>query len=52
MASSSNGNGHTGIQLGRGSTLGLSDVRIEHGQVSPLSVLLRADDASTDEGTT
>ncbi|KAI1413046.1 glycoside hydrolase family 55 protein [Hypoxylon sp. FL1857] len=32
MASSSNGNGHTGIQLGRGSTLGLSDVRIERGQ--------------------
>ncbi|OTA97776.1 glycoside hydrolase family 55 protein [Hypoxylon sp. CO27-5] len=32
MASSSNGNGHTGIQLGRGSTLGLSDVRVERGQ--------------------
>ena len=26
--------GHTGIRLGRGSTLGLSDVRIEYGQVS------------------
>lgn len=33
MSSSSNGNGHTGILLGRGSTLGLSDVRIERGQV-------------------
>ncbi|KAI1144258.1 glycoside hydrolase family 55 protein [Hypoxylon sp. FL0543] len=32
MASSSNGNGHTGIQLGRGSTLGLADVRVERGQ--------------------
>ncbi|KAK7958621.1 glycoside hydrolase family 55 protein [Apiospora saccharicola] len=32
MASSSNGNGHTGIRLGRGSTLGLSDTRIERGQ--------------------
>ncbi|KAI1213565.1 glycoside hydrolase family 55 protein [Annulohypoxylon truncatum] len=32
MAPSSNGNGHTGIQLGRGSTLGLADVRVEHGQ--------------------
>ncbi|KAK6828307.1 glycoside hydrolase family 55 protein [Apiospora arundinis] len=32
MASSSNGKGHTGIRLGRGSTLGLSDVRIEKGQ--------------------
>jgi hypothetical protein len=32
MASSSNGNGHTGIRLGRGSTLGLADVRIEKGQ--------------------
>ncbi|KAK0610586.1 glycoside hydrolase family 55 protein [Bombardia bombarda] len=32
MASSVNGNGHSGIHLGRGSTLGLSDVRIEKGQ--------------------
>ncbi|KAI1085519.1 glycoside hydrolase family 55 protein [Whalleya microplaca] len=32
MASSSNGKGHTGIQLGRGSTLGLADVRVERGQ--------------------
>lgn len=32
MASSINGNGHTGIHLGRGSTLGLSDVRVERGQ--------------------
>ncbi|KAF3059335.1 Glucan endo-1,3-beta-glucosidase BGN13.1 [Daldinia childiae] len=32
MASPVNGNGHTGIQLGRGSTLGLADVRVEHGQ--------------------
>jgi hypothetical protein len=36
MASSVNGQGHTGIQLGRGSTLGLSDVRVERGQVSTL----------------
>ncbi len=36
MASSSNGNGHTGIQLGRGSTTALSDVRVERGQVSLL----------------
>ncbi|KAH8904793.1 glycoside hydrolase family 55 protein [Coniochaeta sp. PMI_546] len=32
MASSVNGQGHTGIQLGRGSTLGLADVRVERGQ--------------------
>ena len=32
MASSQNGNGHSGIRLGRGSTLGLSDVRVERGQ--------------------
>lgn len=32
MPQSVNGNGHTGIRLGRGSTLGLSDVRIERGQ--------------------
>ncbi|CAM1510755.1 Fc.00g082680.m01.CDS01 [Cosmosporella sp. VM-42] len=32
MASSSNGHGHTGIRLGRGSTLGLADVRVERGQ--------------------
>ncbi|ETS73587.1 Glucan endo-1,3-beta-glucosidase BGN13.1 [Pestalotiopsis fici W106-1] len=32
MASSINGVGHSGIRLGRGSTLGLSDVRIERGQ--------------------
>ncbi|KAF7518987.1 hypothetical protein G7054_g13262 [Neopestalotiopsis clavispora] len=31
MASSVNGAGHSGIRLGRGSTLGLSDVRIERG---------------------
>jgi Pectate lyase superfamily protein len=40
MASSSNGNGHSGIVLGRGSTLGLADVRVEKGQVSfPLCLL-------------
>ncbi|KAK4184355.1 glycoside hydrolase [Podospora australis] len=32
MSSSANGVGHTGIRLGRGSTLGVSDVRIERGQ--------------------
>ncbi|KAK0725005.1 glycoside hydrolase family 55 protein [Lasiosphaeris hirsuta] len=32
MPPSVNGNGHTGIRLGRGSTLGLGDVRIENGQ--------------------
>ncbi|KAI0123912.1 family 55 glycoside hydrolase [Xylariales sp. AK1849] len=32
MASSSNGQGHSGIRLGRGSTLGISDVRVERGQ--------------------
>eukprot|EP00026_Physarum_polycephalum_P004431 Phypoly_transcript_04450.p1 GENE.Phypoly_transcript_04450~~Phypoly_transcript_04450.p1 ORF type:complete len:711 (+),score=118.99 Phypoly_transcript_04450:211-2133(+) len=32
LPTSSNGNGHSGIVLGRGSTLGLSDVRIENGQ--------------------
>ncbi|KAK3187626.1 hypothetical protein K4F52_003684 [Lecanicillium sp. MT-2017a] len=32
MPSSSGGNGHTGIRLSRGSTLGVSDVRIERGQ--------------------
>ncbi|KAK3346044.1 glycoside hydrolase family 55 protein [Lasiosphaeria hispida] len=32
MPQSVNGNGHTGIKLGRGSTLGLGDVRIENGQ--------------------
>ncbi|KAK3314140.1 family 55 glycoside hydrolase [Apodospora peruviana] len=32
MPQSVNGNGHTGIRLGRGSTLGLADVRIERGQ--------------------
>lgn len=32
MASSQGGNGHTGIRLDQGSTLGLSDVRIERGQ--------------------
>ncbi|PFH60339.1 hypothetical protein XA68_11116 [Ophiocordyceps unilateralis] len=31
MAETSGDNGHSGIHLGRGSTLGLSDVRIEHG---------------------
>ncbi len=34
MPKSSNGAGHTGIQLGRGSTLGLADVTIENGLVS------------------
>ena len=32
MPKSNNGNGHTGILLGRGSTLGLADIRIEGGQ--------------------
>ncbi|KAH7161867.1 family 55 glycoside hydrolase [Dactylonectria macrodidyma] len=32
LASSQNNQGHTGIRLGRGSTLGLADVRIEKGQ--------------------
>ncbi|KAJ4862845.1 pectate lyase superfamily protein domain-containing protein [Trichoderma breve] len=32
MSSSSGGNGHTGIRMGRGSTLGLADVRVERGQ--------------------
>ncbi|KAK0671590.1 glycoside hydrolase family 55 protein [Cercophora samala] len=32
MPRSKAGNGHTGIKLGRGSTLGVSDVRIESGQ--------------------
>ncbi|KAK1752889.1 glycoside hydrolase [Echria macrotheca] len=32
MSSSVNGKGHSGIRLGRGSTLGLSDVRVERGQ--------------------
>jgi hypothetical protein len=32
MPPSNNGNGHSGIQLGRGSTLGVSDVRIQNGQ--------------------
>jgi len=32
MPSSSGGEGHTGIRLGRGSTLGLADVRVERGQ--------------------
>ncbi|KAK2589625.1 hypothetical protein QQS21_012696 [Conoideocrella luteorostrata] len=31
MPTSQNGNGHTGIRLGRGSTLGLADVRVERG---------------------
>lgn len=39
MAYSSNGNGHTGIHLGRGSTLGLADVRIEKGQVCHFVIL-------------
>jgi hypothetical protein len=38
MASSVNGKGHTGIRLGRGSTLGLADVRVERGQVSLLKI--------------
>lgn len=33
MPSASNGQGHSGIKLGRGSTLGLSDIRIEKGLV-------------------
>jgi hypothetical protein len=33
MASSVNGNGHSGIRLGRGSTLTLADIRVERGQV-------------------
>lgn len=32
MPSSADGKGHTGIKLGRGSTLGLADVRVEKGQ--------------------
>ncbi|KAK4221938.1 glycoside hydrolase [Podospora fimiseda] len=32
MPMSLNGNGHTGIRMGRGSSLGVSDVRIEGGQ--------------------
>ncbi|KAK4194158.1 pectin lyase fold/virulence factor, partial [Triangularia verruculosa] len=32
MPRSSGGNGHSGMRLGRGSTLGVSDVRIEGGQ--------------------
>ncbi|KAM0233581.1 hypothetical protein ACHAP5_010342 [Fusarium lateritium] len=31
MPPSTNGTGHTGIRLGRGSTLGLADVRVENG---------------------
>ncbi|KAI2616683.1 glycoside hydrolase family 55 protein [Hypomontagnella submonticulosa] len=31
-SSTSTGTGHTGIRLGRGSTLGLADVRVERGQ--------------------
>ncbi|KAG6121657.1 hypothetical protein E4U13_004111 [Claviceps humidiphila] len=33
MPPSVKGKGHTGIKLGRGSTLGLADVRIENGQI-------------------
>lgn len=36
MPPSEKGKGHTGIKLGRGSTLGLADVRIEKGQVRGL----------------
>jgi hypothetical protein len=36
MPWSVNGAGHSGIRLGRGSTLGVSDVRIEGGQVGAL----------------
>ncbi|KAH8668587.1 pectate lyase superfamily protein-domain-containing protein [Xylariales sp. PMI_506] len=32
MAASVNGTGHSGIRLGRGSTLGLADVRVKYGQ--------------------
>lgn len=32
LAPSVNGKGHTGVQLGRGSTLALADIRIENGQ--------------------
>lgn len=48
MPPSDSRSGHTGIQLGRGSTLGLADVRIEHGLVSPFRFLL-GDQESTDK---
>lgn len=34
MPQSVDGNGHSGIKLGQGSTLGLADIRIENGLVS------------------
>jgi hypothetical protein len=34
MPKSQDGEGHSGIKLGRGSTLGLADIRIENGRVS------------------
>ncbi|KAF5671245.1 glycoside hydrolase family 55 [Fusarium heterosporum] len=37
MPTSRNGTGHTGIRLGRGSTLGLADVRIENGMLTQAS---------------
>lgn len=39
---SAGGNGHTGIRLGRGSTLGLADIRIEKGQVRRLLFFFRS----------
>lgn len=43
MPPSVNGNGHSGIRMGRGSTLAVADVRIEGGQVrSSLSPDFRA----------
>ncbi|KAI0006465.1 hypothetical protein F4779DRAFT_21749 [Xylariaceae sp. FL0662B] len=40
MASSINGNGHTSIQLTRGLTLGLADIRVEKGQVLKLPLAI------------
>lgn len=34
MPQAGSNNGHSGIKLSRGSTLGLADVRIENGKVS------------------
>lgn len=36
MPQPKDGKGHSGIVLGRGSTLGLADIRIEQGQVRRL----------------
>lgn len=41
MPPSADGSGHTGIKLGRGSTLGLADTRIENGQVRHMLCLMR-----------